>query len=164
MVPAWCDTDTLKHYWNHPETVPLSRFKARRFKRRLWQHGYVTPHFGKREAMCHDGTLVPRRLRGACQRQGFHMERVRHRIGRGIPILSWYRTRPYNASIGGASESQHLLARACDIDKGFISSVGAGKWNDTVRDIFANGGIGIDHATGFCIHMDSRRGAARWYY
>lgn len=164
--PEWCDTDELKAHWNHPEKVPLSRTKARRFKRRLWKHGFLSPNFTRREARSSDGRAIPRHLRGAAQRQAFHMERVRHACGGvSLGILSWYRSPQRNSEVGGASESQHLKARACDVSSAVIQNIGTGRWNRACEAVFVNGGIGIDLATGEVRHVDSRgNGPARWFY
>jgi hypothetical protein len=164
--PNWCDTPTLRRYWEHPWTVPLSRFKARKFKRRLWSHGLLSPHYTRDEAACKDGTAVPRSLRGPAQRQAFHLERVRHLRGdRSLPILSWYRTPSYNASVGGASESQHVKARAGDIEESTRQHLGGTQFDNACEVVFANGGIGSQTVVGGPVrHVDSRRGPARWVY
>ena len=154
-VPQWADTPALKEHWNRPWKVPLNRLRARKFKKRLWEAGYLSPHFTRAEAGSKDGTPIPSSLRHAAQRQAFHMERYRHLRGdRPIHILSWYRSPSHNAAVGGASQSQHLQARAVDFAELQPLSV--------VEQVWSNGGIGTYQ--GAVRHADSRRGAARWTY
>lgn len=42
------------------------------------------------------------------------MEEVRRLLGKPIPISSWYRSPRLNSYIGGAKNSQHMLAQAVD--------------------------------------------------
>lgn len=164
-IPDWCTTKGMRYYWTHPEKVPLSRLRGRRFKKRLWNHGLLSPNFTRREAASKDGVSIPDSLRGAAQRQAFHMERVRHLCGdKPLTILSWYRSPSHNASVGGASESQHVKARACDVDSNTINRIGENRWNQATGRVFRNGGIGFDNATQQNRHVDSRRGPARWTY
>lgn len=166
MYPGWLTTPGMKYYWDRPWEVPLSAFKARRFKRRLWKHGRVSVNYSRREAACKNGTPVPRRLRRSVQRHAFYLERVRHRCGdRALPILSWFRTRRYNAEVGGASESQHVKARATDIAEETRQALGASAFDAVCQSVFRNGGIGTQGSAGGPVrHVDSRRGAARWIY
>jgi Peptidase M15 len=165
-APDWCDTEQLRYYWKEPWTVPLSGLKARRFKRRLWKHGYLSPHFSRVAARCSDGTAVPRILRRPAQRQAFHLERVRHKRGdRPLATLSWYRTVRYNRSIGGASLSQHLLARASDIAESVRVALGGKDFDKACEEVYARGGIGSQTVLGGPVrHVDCRRGKARWVY
>jgi uncharacterized protein YcbK (DUF882 family) len=163
--PKWCTTKGMRYYWLHPWKVPLNRLRARRFKKRLWQSGYITPNFRRTEARSKDGVAVPENLRGACQRHGFHMERVRHQCGdKPMTILSWYRSPSHNRTVGGASNSQHLYARACDISDLTRDRLGKSKFDAACNRVFRNGGIGVDSATAAVRHVDSRRGPVRWLY
>ena len=149
-IPKWCEgKPQWVEWWKQPWEVPVSRLRARRFKKQLWRHGKVTPHYSRAEAACKDGTPVPGVLRGNCQVQGFRLERARHAQGnKPLRMLSWYRTRAYNASIGGASLSQHVLAWACDpLDPIRV---------DVARKFWGNHGIGYQGYIGGTIrHVDS---------
>lgn len=140
-LPKGVDADLMREFWRKPHTLPYDRDDetprdraARVFLRRCWKHGLVTPNFSKAEAKSKDGTDVPNDLRVPCQNQGIHLEKLRHRLGRPIPILSWYRSPAHNAAVGGASASQHLFARGCD----FPDTLDY----DVCRDIWPHGGIG----------------------
>lgn len=164
-APSWCTTKGMRYYWFHPERVPLSRLRARRFKKRLWDHGKLSPNFTRAEARSKDGVDIPSSLRSAAQRQAFHMERVRYECGnKPLTILSWYRSPAHNQAVDGASESQHVKARACDVDSNTINRIGESRWNRATGRVFRNGGIGFDNDTQQNRHVDSRRGPARWTY
>lgn len=158
MPPKWCDNETLRRYWKRPWIVPLSGFKARRFKRRLWKHGFLSPHYTRKEAGSKDGRAIPRRLRRSAQRQAFHMERVRHLQGdKALRVLSWYRSPAHNAAEGGASKSQHLYARACDPLDPIRPEV--------AEAVFERGAIGFQSPSDDTVrHVDSRRGPVRYFY
>lgn len=144
-------------WWKRPWTVPTNKLRARGFKRALWQHGLVTPHYTRAEARCKDGTGVPDRLRGNCQKQGFLLERARHLQGdRPLRVLSWYRTPSYNASVGGASASQHMYARACDPLTPISVAV--------ANKVWANGGIGYQGYIGGTVRHVDCGPQRRWTY
>lgn len=70
--------------------------------------GRLTPHFHVAEFDCHDGTPVPKAsydaLKAHCQA---YLEPLRAEFG-AVHVNSGFRTRTYNASIGGASMSVHV--------------------------------------------------------
>jgi len=138
-----------KEWWLKPWTVPTSPDKARGFKRQLWKHGLVTPHYTKKEAASKDGRAVPDELRNGCQKQGFLLERARHLQGdRPLRMLSWYRSPQHNTAVGGASSSKHMRATACDpLDPIRVS---------VAQKVWANGGIGYQDRIGGTIrHVDT---------
>ena len=158
--PSWCNTPELREHWNKPWTVPVDGRKARVFKRRLWEHGYLSPNFTRAECKSKDGVAIPEELRGPAQKQAFRMERYRHAEGdKPISFLSWYRSPKQNATVGGASQSQHM--RACATDRTFNPTVAKRIW--TTGGIgWAGPGIG----NGAILHTDSRPGGslAQWSY
>lgn len=149
--------------------------------RRYGKNGRVGPakRFTWAEYACHDGTSVPAGLRGGAARnaRGLNMLRAavagRYKVEKrdvSIHVDSGYRTASYNAKIGGASHSQHIIARAADV-KVFVR----GKQIDpeTIARIaesvprFRSGGIGwYDSKHGYFTHLDVRGtygdSAARW--
>lgn len=159
-VPAWCDTPELRGHWLKPWTVPIDGRKARIFKRRLWEHGYLSPHFTRKECASKDGAKIPASLRGPAQKQAFRMERYRHAIGdKPVSFASWYRSPSHNAAVGGASASQHVRASATDARFKVAAA----------RRIWKTGGIGWEGpgvGNGAILHTDSRPGGylAQWAY
>jgi uncharacterized protein YcbK (DUF882 family) len=120
----------------------------------------LTAHFHTREFMCHDGTAVPKfahdDLLDLCTR---YLEPLRARFG-PVTIVSGYRHRAYNRSIGGAPESFHIYlpdrrGAAADIkcSRGQPSS-----WHSALAAM-GPGGLGRYPAH---VHVDNRAGRARW--
>lgn len=113
---------------------------------------YLSPDFQVKEFACHDGSdnvTVNLRLVHVLQR-------VRDHFGKPVIINSAYRTKEYNAKVGGAAASQHLLGAAADISiQGVAPSVVA----DYAETILPTGGIG---RYGTFTHIDVRDGKARW--
>jgi hypothetical protein len=157
-APDWLTTPAQREHWHKPWTVPLDPDKARPFKEKLWDHGFLSPNFTRREAASKDGVSIPRHLRGKAQRHAFHMERVRHLEGdRPLKILSWFRSVKHNAAEGGVPGSQHTLARACDP----LTPIKA----STAEKIFAYGAIGYQSPHDKTVrHVDSRPERVRYYY
>jgi len=67
-----------------------------------------------------------------------------------------YRNRPYNTAIGGAEDSQHLIANAADVRVVGVSSYEVARWAKDNTDF---NGFGIISTT--WIHLDLRSGY--WY-
>lgn len=141
------------------------------------------PGFTWDEVRCTDGTL-PRGIvfrrrvvkQARCLNTLRYALATRYQIPRGdvsIAVNSWYRSPSYNASIGGATRSQHLLGIATDLrisvrlrtgkrvrlTPAFVGVLAA-------RHVpqYAGGGIGVyDAAHGLFTHLDHRKGRARWF-
>lgn len=107
--------------------------------------------------------------------QARSMEKVRVRVNArraahnlkptGINVLSWHRPLWYNEQVGGASKSQHIGARACDISKEEIRRLmpwegGAAEFDRIMNEVFAEGGFGQYPAGSR--HGDTRGYKARW--
>lgn len=148
-----------RRYWREPWLD-----KARRslgFRRWLKKHGLLSPHFPTSEARCKDGTRVPRRLAYGARQHAFRLEKFRHACGdKSLNVLSWYRTPAYNRTIGGASKSQHMTARATDFSRETVDRIGRKRFFSVAEAIFSNGGVG-DYPSGSA-HLDSRGFRARW--
>ena len=152
-------------WWRRPWTCPTEKRKAWRFKRNLWfKSGKVSPHFTRDEARSHDGKKVPRPLRRGCQKHGFKLERVRHRLG-DKPLTgcaSWYRSFLRNILVGGAQFSKHVLATATD----WNAREHQNAFDRAMEDEFENGGIG-KQVTGvsdpYVRHVDNGP-TRRWTY
>jgi len=70
------------------------------------------------------------------------------------------RCAPHNRKVGGAKRSQHIKNRAADIYVVGLTGLELAKLAVHVEP-FRNGGIGV---AGNHIHVDVRRGRARWDY
>lgn len=165
-APKWLNTPAQRRHWHEPWNVPLDPDKARPFKQKLWDHGYLSPHYTRAECKSKDGKAIPKKLRRAAQRQALHLERVRHRCGdRPLPTLSFYRSPEHNVAEGGASKSQHVQARASDIEEAVRLRLGGRKFDAACHHVFEHGGIGTQGTlSGPVRHVDSRSVAARWTY
>jgi len=159
-VPAWVPKQHWRK-WLRPWEPGAARSAA--FRELCWSHGYLSPHFERKEAACHDpaNTPVPPSLRANAQRHAFNLERLRHQLGdKGLPILSWYRTPEWNAHVGGVINSRHLQADASDFTSQTVSSFGTARFEAASEKVFARGGFGR-YASG-SRHGDSRGSRARW--
>ncbi|MCK5896424.1 MAG: DUF882 domain-containing protein [Cocleimonas sp.] len=121
----------------------------------------LTPHFSLSEFACKDGTPVPSRLIQNVKKLALNLEVLRNAFGIPIKINSGYRHDSYNKSIGGASKSQHLVAKAADIRiKGVTSKNVKAKIEELINDNkMEQGGIGLYNSF---VHYDVRGGKARW--
>jgi uncharacterized protein YcbK (DUF882 family) len=75
----------------------------------------LTPNFNIKEFRCKDGTDVPDEYECNVIVLAQNLQILRDHLGEPITVHSGYRTPTYNASVGGASRSQHKLAKAADI-------------------------------------------------
>ena len=85
------------------------------------------------------------------------LQAVRDLIG-PILVLSGFRCRTHNESVGGKADSKHLLGIAADITGKGISSNELKKSAQRVL-VFSQGGIGVYH---WGVHCDVRGTPARW--
>ena len=88
------------------------------------------------------------------------LQELRDKVGVPLTISSGFRCRRHNAAIGGAKNSQHMLAMAADVlvPDGWTSGRLA-ELAETV-EVFREGGIGIYPNW---VHVDVRTtGKARW--
>lgn len=144
-------------HWARPYTKDAREDSG--FCRWLLRKGYLSPHFTIAEAMCHDGTNVPKSLLPKAQKHAFNLEQLRNRLGgRPLHILSWYRTPSYNQRVGGVPNSQHLWALATDFDVQFVNSIPG--FDSACDFVFSHGGFG--QYPGGSRHVDSRGYRARW--
>ncbi len=88
------------------------------------------------------------------------LQHMRDTAGKPIIVTSGYRCPDHNAAVGGAPRSQHLLGNAADI---VIPGLAVRHMLElALRTLdFAGGGIGGYPGKG-CIHVDVRKGPARW--
>jgi hypothetical protein len=121
----------------------------------LHSDGHRSPYFKVREFACNDGS------------DAIHidtalvdiLDRLRERFG-PIGINSGYRTPAYNAKIGGAKASQHLLGTAADTR--YAQGVQLEEVAKYAQWLGA-GGIGVYGAgDGNFVHVDSRSKPSYW--
>lgn len=114
---------------------------------------YLSPSFRVSEFACRDGSdkvIIDLRL--------VHiLQRIRDHYGRPVTINSGYRTPTYNAKIGGAKASQHVLGTAADIN---VKGVAPTAVANFVESLLPNTG-GIGRYANFT-HVDVREKKARW--
>ena len=114
---------------------------------------YLSPDFQVLEFACRDGSdeiLIDLRL--------VHiLQRIRDHFGRPVTLNSAYRTRDYNAKVGGVAGSQHILGKAADIRVTGVSPSAVAAYAETLLP--DSGGIGR-YAT--FTHVDTRSRRARW--
>lgn len=121
----------------------------------------LTPNFDLAEFHCNDGTKVPAELMPNVRELAANLQVLRDEIGEPIRINSAYRHPAYNKRIGGATNSQHLLAKAADITaKSYTPKKLAAVVERLIKEgKMKQGGIGI--YPGFT-HYDVRGTKARW--
>lgn len=121
----------------------------------------LTRNFRLSEFTCHDGTPVPDDLLKNVNALAFQLQIIREHINRPLIVLSGYRTVHYNASVGGAPRSQHLLAKAADITCSGISPYSLKRiLEDLIAgDFIKQGGVGLYDTF---VHYDIRGFKARW--
>lgn len=116
-------------------------------------------HFDLEEFSCHDGTDVPLVLVPAVQAlvDGV-LEPVRRAWDEPLIVVSGYRTRTYNARVGGARSSTHCEGRAADIRPVKLASAGA--LHEFILGMYQRGELpalgGLGKYRGW-VHVDTRK-------
>ena len=122
----------------------------------------MTPHFKRQEFDCSDGTIVPTEYMDNLQTLCNNLEVLRDYLNSPVSITgSGYRTETHNKKVGGAKNSQHIYAKAADINaKGYTPKelyeaietlIGLGRMKQ--------GGLGLYNTF---VHYDIRGTKARW--
>lgn len=164
-VPAWVSDHHVKAF-AEPWTVDPDPRKLATFKKALWDHGMISPHFSRAAARSRgsDGLVdIPDAKRTNAQRHAFLLERARHEAGdEPMSPIDWYRDPVHNAETGGAGNSEHLYADATDWNAPRSSRLGAALYK-----VFSFGGIGTGASSGNIQHVDNgiaNGGPRRWTY
>lgn len=118
--------------------------------------GDLSAHFDSSEFRCkgfglrgHQASKCPRNVDPAIV---WLLERIRHDIGRALPIISGNRCDWYQRHIGGVADSQHERQRAADLPHGLVT-----------ENIARRAGVtGIGLRGGWVVHVDARRPAGSW--
>lgn len=82
------------------------------------------------------------------------LQTLRDMVGRPVRIISGHRCSWWNARVGGARRSRHLVTDAADIPEGVA----------TVAQAEAAGFDGIGSRGPWAVHVDRRGYRARWKY
>ena len=127
----------------------------------------LSKHFTVEEFDCHDGTKVQSRdyngLEALCRQ---YLEPLRKKFG-AVHINSGFRTKRYNASIGGASQSFHVYTEHDGNDQAADVTCQRGtprQWHAFMAGIRArkrNGRGGLGLYSSF-VHVDIRDYKADW--
>ena len=114
---------------------------------------WLSPDFKAKEFSCRDGSdkiLIDLRL--------VHiLQQIRDHFARPVVINSAYRTKSYNAKVGGAKASQHCLGTAADITVKGVEPSAVANFAETLLP--GTGGIG--RYASFT-HIDVQEKKARW--
>ena len=121
----------------------------------------ITANFSLEEFKCKDGTDVPNNLLPNVLELANNLQVLRDYIGKPIVINSAYRTSLYNKKIGGANNSQHLVAKAGDLK---VAGMTPKELADAIElpiksGKMKEGGIGVYKTF---THYDIRGVKARW--
>lgn len=122
----------------------------------------LTKNFSLKEFDCKDGTPVPSEFIDNCKELAENLQALRDYLNVPVTITgSGYRTPSHNKKVGGAKNSQHLVAKAADINaKGYTPIKLAAVIEKLIKEgKMKQGGIGI--YKGF-VHYDIRGTKARW--
>lgn len=123
----------------------------------------LTKNFNQSEFDCRDGSTMPIDVYNNVVELAENLQVLRDYVDTPIKINSGYRSPDYNALVGGASKSQHLLGNAADIVIGKLDPVEVA---DIITELIntgrmKQGGIGVYNTF---THYDIRGTAARWDY
>lgn len=121
----------------------------------------LTANFTLEEFRCHDGTDVPADLLPHVQDLATNLQVLREAIGKPIKIMSGYRTPAYNTKCGGEPKSQHMEAKAADIQ---VAGVSPKEVCAKIKALIESGAMkqgGVGLYDGW-VHYDVRGSKARW--
>lgn len=113
----------------------------------------LTENFNISEFACHDGTPVPDEYECNVIVLANNLQKLRDHLKEPVRVLSGYRTPSWNSKVGGATHSQHKLAKAADLT---VRSKTPKQLHAIIEKLIAegkmkNGGLGLYN--GF-VHYD----------
>ena len=121
----------------------------------------LTNNFSKAEFDCKCGCEMPKEVLINIQKLANQLQILRNKVGVSVKINSAYRCIKHNKSIGGVSNSQHVLGKASDV---VINGFKASKTFDLISDLINDGDMlqgGLGAYNSFT-HYDIRKTKARW--
>ena len=123
----------------------------------------LTSNFSKSEFECKCGCEMPKEVLLNIQKLANQLQILRNKVGVSIKINSAYRCLKHNKSIGGVSNSQHVLGKASDV---VISGFKPSKTFDLISELINEGDMlqgGLGAYNSFT-HYDIRGKKARWNF
>ena len=121
----------------------------------------LTKNFSLSEFACNDGLEFPLELMENVSLLAEQLQVLRDYVGLPIKINSGYRSPAYNKKIGGVSNSQHLQAKAADINVIGLSHL---ETQSTIKALIDDGKMmegGLGCYSTFT-HYDIRNSRVRW--
>ena len=112
----------------------------------------ITEHFKLKEFACKNSEAVI-----VSEKLCYVLEAIRAYFGKPVVVTSGYRTPEYNAKVGGAAKSRHMLGIAADIQIAGVKPSDVAAYARTIMPTY--GGIGI-YST--FTHIDIRSDIANW--
>ena len=112
----------------------------------------ITEHFKLKEFACKNSEAVI-----VSETLCYVLEAIRAHFGKPVVVTSGYRTPEYNAKVGGAAKSRHMLGIAADIQISGVKPADIAAYARTLMPTY--GGIGI-YST--FTHIDIRSDIANW--
>ena len=124
----------------------------------------MTKNFSKEEfdCKCNCGVCeMPINIYHNIVKVANQLQILRNYIGKPITVNSAYRSQEYNASIGGAKNSQHIMGRAADIVVKGMSPLAVHTTIELLieKGDMLQGGLGLYDSF---VHYDIRGTKARW--
>lgn len=118
--------------------------------------GDLSPHFSRIEFRCHGHGQPGHKSHPTVVDNGLVelLELIRKEHGGPVRVVSGHRCAWWNAKVGGAGASQHLLGKAADLEEGVITA-------DRANVL---GAMGIGTKGRWAVHVDRRSRKARWRY
>ncbi len=133
------------------------------FKKKGNRSSSLTKNFTLKEFACKCGAAVPDKYYNNVKTLAENLQVLRDHFNgaRRIKVNSGYRTPDYNKRVGGSPKSQHLLAKAADIEiDGYTTKEVAEIIEMLIQEgKMKQGGIGIYNTF---VHYDIRGKRARW--
>jgi uncharacterized protein YcbK (DUF882 family) len=121
----------------------------------------LTNNFNKSEFDCKCGCEMPEEVFLEIQKLASQLQHIRNFVRKPIKINSAYRCKTHNKSIGGVSNSQHILGKAADIQ---VTDISPSEMYKTIDTLSNNGHIlqgGLGKYNTFT-HYDIRKTRSRW--